>query len=55
MGRRRVLLGQRHDGTPVGLAVRGRTVVIAGEPGTGKSWIAGLVAEQLILMGTASA
>jgi hypothetical protein len=51
MGRRRVALGQRHDGTPASLAVRGRTVVIAGEPGTGKSWIAGLEAEQLILMG----
>ena len=31
------------------LAVRGRTILIAGEPGTGKSWLAGLVCEQLIL------
>lgn len=51
MGRRRILLGHRHDGTPVNLAVRGRPVLIAGEPGTGKSWIAGLMCEQLILQG----
>jgi hypothetical protein len=31
--------------------VRGRTVLIAGEPGTGKSWLAGLLCEQLILQG----
>jgi hydroxymethylpyrimidine pyrophosphatase-like HAD family hydrolase len=51
MGRRRIVLGQRHDGTPVTLSVRGRPVLVAGEPGTGKSWIAGLMAEQLILQG----
>jgi hydroxymethylpyrimidine pyrophosphatase-like HAD family hydrolase len=51
MGRRRLLLGYQHDGEPVNLAVRGRTVLIAGEPGTGKSWLAGLLCEQLILQG----
>ena len=51
MGRRRILLGHQHDGTAVSLAVRGRPVVIAGEPGTGKSWLAGLMCEQLILQG----
>jgi len=51
MGRRKLLIGYRHDGTPVNLAVRGRTVIIAGEPGTGKSWLAGLLCEQLILQG----
>jgi hydroxymethylpyrimidine pyrophosphatase-like HAD family hydrolase len=51
MGRRRILLGHRHDGTPVNLAFRGRPVLIAGEPGTGKSWLAGLMCEQLILQG----
>lgn len=51
MGRRRILLGHRHDGTPVNMAFRGRPVLIAGEPGTGKSWIAGLMCEQLILQG----
>ena len=51
MGRRRVLLGYGHAGHPVKLAIRGRTILIAGEPGTGKSWLAGLVCEQLILQG----
>jgi hydroxymethylpyrimidine pyrophosphatase-like HAD family hydrolase len=51
MGRRRVALGHEFDGTPVRLALRGRTVLIAGEPGTGKSWLAGLICEQLILQG----
>ena len=51
MGRLRLLLGQRHDGQPVNLAIRGRTVIVAGEPGSGKSWLAGLLCEQLILQG----
>ena len=51
MGRRRLLLGHQHNGEAVDLAVRGRTVLIAGEPGTGKSWLAGLLCEQLILQG----
>jgi len=51
MGRRSLLLGHQHDGAPVSLAVRGRTILIAGEPATGKSWLAGLLCEQLILQG----
>jgi len=51
MGRRRLVLGRQFDGEPVRLAVRGRTILIAGEPGTGKSWLAGLLCEQLILQG----
>ena len=51
MGRRRLLLGHQHDGQPLHLAIRGRTVLIAGEPGSGKSWLAGLLCEQLILQG----
>jgi len=51
MGRRRLHLGHQHDGEDVSLAVRGRTILIAGEPGTGKSWLAGLVCEQSILQG----
>lgn len=51
MGRRRLLLGYQQNGEAVSLAVRGRTILIAGEPGTGKSWLAGLICEQLILQG----
>lgn len=51
MGRRRLMLGHQHNGDAVSLAVRGRTILIAGEPGTGKSWLAGLICEQLILQG----
>ncbi len=51
MGRRRLALGHQHNGDPVSLAVRGRTILVAGEPGTGKSWLAGLLCEQLILQG----
>jgi hydroxymethylpyrimidine pyrophosphatase-like HAD family hydrolase len=51
MGRRRLLLGHQLDGEPLHLAIRGRTVVIAGEPGSGKSWLTGLLCEQLILQG----
>ena len=51
MGRRRLVLGHQHDGEAGSLAVRGRTILIAGEPGTGKSWLAGLLCEQLILQG----
>jgi hypothetical protein len=51
MGRRRISLGRQHDGALVDLAVRGRPVLLAGEPGTGKSWLAGLMGEQLILLG----
>lgn len=51
MGRRRLMLGYSETGAPVHLAVRGRSIFIAGEPGTGKSWLAGLICEQLILQG----
>jgi hypothetical protein len=49
IGRRALLLGRGGDGQPLALAVRGRNVLIAGEPRTGKSWVAGLLCEQLIL------
>jgi hypothetical protein len=51
MGRRRLLLGYEHDGRRLALAVRGRTILIGGEPGSGKSMLAGLICEQLILQG----
>lgn len=49
---RRVLrLGHTDAGDPVSLAVRGRNVLVAGDPKSGKSWITGLLCEQLILYG----
>lgn len=49
--RRRLLLGHTDDGRPLALAVRGRNVLVAGDPKSGKSWVAGLLCEQLILHG----
>ena len=49
--RRQLLLGHADDGEPLALAVRGRNVLIAGDPKSGKSWVAGLLCEQLILHG----
>jgi hydroxymethylpyrimidine pyrophosphatase-like HAD family hydrolase len=51
MGRYRVTLGRDTDGQAVRIAVRGRNVLIAGEIQSGKSWLTGLAAEQLILEG----
>jgi hydroxymethylpyrimidine pyrophosphatase-like HAD family hydrolase len=47
--RRRLLLGRETSGGVVSLAVRGRNVLIAGDPQSGKSWVAGLLCEQLVL------
>jgi len=49
--RRRLLLGYTEDGREFSLAVRGRNVLIAGDAKSGKSWVAGLLCEQLILHG----
>ena len=49
--RRRLLLGYMEDGRELSLAVRGRNVLVAGDAKSGKSWIAGLLCEQLILHG----
>lgn len=48
-GRRRVRLGTVKTGEPLDLAIRGRNLLIGGDPGSGKSWVAGLLCEQLIL------
>ncbi len=50
-GRRRLLLGHTEDGREFWLAAKGRNVLIAGDTKSGKSWIAGLLCEQLILHG----
>jgi hypothetical protein len=49
--RRRVLAGHTEDGREFWLDARGRNVLIAGDTKSGKSWIAGLLCEQLILHG----
>ena len=49
--RRRLRLGHTEDGREFSLAVRGRNVLIAGDAKSGKSWVAGLLCEQLILHG----
>jgi hypothetical protein len=52
--RRAVLLGKTAEGFDVTLPNSGANVVISGDPRSGKSWIAGLLAEQLIDGGSAS-
>jgi hypothetical protein len=47
--RRWIRLGVRDDGAPLDLGVRGRNLLIGGDPRSGKSWIAGVLCEQLIL------
>ncbi len=47
--RRSLLLGHTDAGDPFSLAVRGRNVLVTGDTRSGKSWVAGLLAEQLIL------
>jgi hypothetical protein len=49
--RRYLHLGHTLEGRPLGLAVRGRNVLVAGDPKSGKSWVTGLLCEQLILYG----
>ncbi|MEZ5962387.1 MAG: HAD hydrolase family protein [Planctomycetota bacterium] len=46
--RRNLLLGRDERGGVVSLAVRGRNVLVAGDPRSGKSWVAGLLCEQLL-------
>ena len=49
--RRYLRLGHTEDGQEFSLAVKGRNVLVAGDAKSGKSWIAGLLCEQLILHG----
>jgi hydroxymethylpyrimidine pyrophosphatase-like HAD family hydrolase len=49
--RRQLLLGYLEDGSEFRLAARGRNVLVAGDTKSGKSWVAGLLSEQLILQG----
>jgi hypothetical protein len=49
--RRTLLLGYTDQGRPLTLGVRGRTMLVAGDTKSGKSWVTGLLAEQMILYG----
>jgi hypothetical protein len=49
--RRAVLLGKTAEGVDVSLPSSGTSSLISGDPRSGKSWIAGLLAEQLIERG----
>lgn len=51
IGQHRLTLGTAEDGHELTLAVRGLNTLISGEPRSGKSWVAGLMCEQLILQG----
>ena len=51
MGRYALALGTFDDGSPLAFHLRGRNVLIAGDPQSGKSWVAGLACEQMILQG----
>jgi hypothetical protein len=46
--RQDLLLGRSPDGAPAVLPASGMNVMISGDPRSGKSWILGLLAEQLI-------
>lgn len=48
-GRHRLTLGHAEGGRTLALAVRDRNVLISGDPRSGKSWVAGLLTEQLML------
>ena len=49
--RRRLALRYTEDGREFSLGVRGRNVLVTGDAKSGKSWVTGLLCEQLILHG----
>ena len=49
--RRRLVVGRTEEGREFSLAVLGRNFLITGETNSGKSWLAGLLCERLILHG----
>ena len=49
--RRTRLLGHTDGGRPLEIGVRGRNELIAGDSKSGKSWVTGLLCEQMILHG----
>lgn len=49
--RRCMTLGSDATGSPVSMGMRGRNILVAGDPKSGKSWMVGLLCEQLIVEG----
>ncbi len=49
--RQQIVLGESADGHPVSIPASGTNVMVTGDPHSGKSWIAGWVAERLIERG----
>jgi hydroxymethylpyrimidine pyrophosphatase-like HAD family hydrolase len=49
IGQHRLALGRAEDGRELTLAVTGLNTLIAGDPRSGKSWVTGLICEQLTL------
>ncbi len=47
--RRPLLLGRDDSGKTISLRIGGRNLLVVGDPRSGKSWIAGLLLEQLII------
>jgi hypothetical protein len=50
-GQRKLILEELEGQPPFEVAIRGRNVLIAGDSKSGKSWLAGLLCEQMILKG----
>jgi hydroxymethylpyrimidine pyrophosphatase-like HAD family hydrolase len=51
IGQHRLSLGTAKDGRELTVAIRGLNTLISGDPRSGKSWVTGLLCEQLILQG----
>ncbi len=51
IGQHRLSLGTGEDGRELTVAIRGLNMLVAGDPRSGKSWVTGLMCEQLVLQG----
>ncbi len=50
-GRRRIVLEATEGHAAFSIAIRGRNILVAGDTQSGKSWLAGLMVEQMIVKG----
>jgi hypothetical protein len=49
IGRDKIIVGVTANSEPLGFAIRGRNLLVVGDPRSGKSWATGLFCEQLML------